>query len=550
MFNFGPSYLANAQEVEERFVRQYLLPLLGYTPATWSDEVLVGSRSGFQRFTARLSPFSSTGQTQYLLLIEAKSPKQRLDGYVSQLHQAMIAENVDHSLLVNGKELRVYRRSGWQIEPIFTCAGEEVAANTESLRALISRQVLMAAANEVDKRGHQSDAPNSTSPTTTGTLNAESTNTNATSATAFRVQHVASPSTPEHLTPEQSTPAQPFIASASGDQTRGNQPQPEEQRSATFAPSQPSTPDTERAAARPETVQPERKTDAMKVIAIYHNKGGVGKTTVTVNLAAALRNRGYRVLLIDLDSQANSTFATGLVKFQFDEDDNLRDNNVYHVLESGDFYSIPEVIRSSNLFHQPEINVLPSHISLIEGQYKLNQIKASQTRLIKKLRDVNDQYDFVLIDTPPSRDIYAQVAIIAANYLIIPSDLKPFANQGLTSVGNFIKEIDEFRESMGRPPIQVLGVLPSKMSTNKFAFEKAFPRQKEKITGHYGFPVMDTVIFERIGLSHAVNQTNAIGDLEIPDPKSIFVYAQNNPSAAQAAAEFDALAEEVLRKVA
>lgn len=61
----------------------------------------------------------------------------------------------------------------------------------------------------------------------------------------------------------------------------------------------------------------------MKTIAIYHNKGGVGKTTTAVNLAAAFQNKGQRVLLIDIDAQANSTFSTGLIKFQFEEDDYL-----------------------------------------------------------------------------------------------------------------------------------------------------------------------------------------------------------------------------------
>jgi len=78
----------------------------------------------------------------------------------------------------------------------------------------------------------------------------------------------------------------------------------------------------------------------------------------------------------------------------------------------------------------PEIDVIPSHINLIEGQYKLNQIAASKTRLVTKLKKW-ENYDIVIIDTPPSRDLYAQVALIAADYLIIPSDLKPFANQGL-----------------------------------------------------------------------------------------------------------------------
>lgn len=287
----------------------------------------------------------------------------------------------------------------------------------------------------------------------------------------------------------------------------------------------------------------------MKVIAIYHNKGGVGKTTVSVNLAAALRKTGYKVLLIDLDSQANSTFAAGLVKFQFDEDDNLRDNNIFHVLRSADFSFIQDVSRRSNFFNTPEVDVVPAHISLIEGQYELNQIKASQTRLIKKLSREEDKYDFVIIDTPPSRDIYAQVAIISSDYLIIPSDLKPFANQGLTSVKSFIKEIDEFRDSLGREPIKILGVLPSKISTNAKSFGKTFPKQKETIIRHYDFPVMDSIIFDRIALSHCLNQTIAVGDLELPDPKSIFDFADKNITANQSAEEFETLAKEVLTKM-
>jgi cellulose biosynthesis protein BcsQ len=97
----------------------------------------------------------------------------------------------------------------------------------------------------------------------------------------------------------------------------------------------------------------------MKTIAIYHNKGGVGKTTTAVNLAAAFQNKGKRVLLIDIDSQANATFSTGLIKFQFEEDDDLINNNISHLVGSGEFNFIPEIVRKSNGFNIPEIDVIP-----------------------------------------------------------------------------------------------------------------------------------------------------------------------------------------------
>lgn len=291
------------------------------------------------------------------------------------------------------------------------------------------------------------------------------------------------------------------------------------------------------------------RNNKMKIIAIYHNKGGVGKTTISVNLAAALSNMGKRVLLVDIDSQANSTFATGLIKFQFEEDDNLKDNNVYHLLESGEFNFISDIVRKSEYFNNPEIDVIPSHITLIEYQEKLTKIAVSRTRLVAKLKRVEKNYDIVIIDTPPSRDLYAEVALIAADHLVIPSDLKPFANQGLPTVKKFINQINEYREVMGKPAINLIGVLASKISTNYRYLQSTFPKQREVITQRYNLPLMDAVIYDRTALSACMNQVINVAELEYPDPKSIFKFAESNTSAQTSAQEFDILAAEVLKSV-
>ncbi len=298
------------------------------------------------------------------------------------------------------------------------------------------------------------------------------------------------------------------------------------------------------------TTNLETKKNSMKTIAIYHHKGGVGKTTVSVNLAAALRKKGKRVLLIDIDAQANASFATGLIKFLFEEDDNLKDNNVFHLIEKSGQPFIPEIVRQSAYFNTPEIDVIPSHITLIGGQDALIKSAASRFRLAKKLLEVQHDYDVVIIDTPPSRDLYAQAALSAADYLIIPSDLKPFSNQGLPNVISFIEEeINEIKEGLGKEPIKLMGILPSKISTNAQYLKYTYPRQRSVVTEHYKLPLMETTISERTALSNCINKTIPVGNLEIPDPKSIMEYAEVDSSANISAGEFELLAEEVLEKM-
>ncbi len=283
----------------------------------------------------------------------------------------------------------------------------------------------------------------------------------------------------------------------------------------------------------------------MKTIALYHNKGGVGKTTVSVNLAAALKNKGKKVLLIDIDAQANSTYATGLAKFLLDEEDDLKEQNVFHLLESSEFTFIPDVARKSRSFNNPEIDVIPSHISLIEKQASLTRFAASRVRLSNKIKKVEEDYDIIIIDAPPSRDLYAEVSLVAADHLIIPSDLKPFANQGLSNVKGLISEVNELRSTIGKDPLNVLGVLPSKILTAKKYLEFTFPKQRSAVTNHHQLPLMESIIYERTALTNCVNNTLTVGGLEYPDPKSIFAFDANSDSTK----EFRNLAAEVLHKI-
>ncbi|MDX2231291.1 MAG: AAA family ATPase [Leptolyngbyaceae cyanobacterium bins.349] len=449
---FDPGQCRNESEVESKFIVHYLLPELGYSPQTWSQEVTFGKfRLDFLAIAANLL----NSHTQLQLVLEAKHPKQNLDRHVRKFRRYLTSLNVRYGILTNGRLLRVYEQSSDDIHLVLQISCSETPHHIQSLRRLIGRESLHISSQNIF-------APDFFS-------NTDSTFSKPTSSTK----------------------------------------------------------------------------EPMKVIAVYHNKGGVGKTTTVINLAAALSKKGKRVLVIDLDSQANTTFATGLIKFHDEASDTIKGSYIFHVLKERDKYPILEVVRKS-CFTSPEFDVIPSHIDLMEHEQEFVQTEQARTRLVKKLQPIKDLYDIVLIDTPPSLNVYARIALIAADYLIIPSDLKPFANEGLRNVGNFVEDINTFREDMGREELKVLGVLPTKLSTNPRFVQYTLPKMEETVASRYGFSLLKSRIFERQDVSKAVERFVEVGDLDIPDPCSIMDHKPDS----QAAEEFEHLANEILHLVA
>jgi len=217
-----------------------------------------------------------------------------------------------------------------------------------------------------------------------------------------------------------------------------------------------------------------------RVIAFANQKGGVAKTTTTLNLGVALAEKGKRVLAVDLDPQGNLTMSQG---WNPDEIDRSMFDVLVHKLP------IPEIVREG------EIDLAVSSIDLAGAELALSSMIGRERALEKALLPVKDSYDFILIDTPPSLGLLTINALVAANGVIVPVQCEYLSLRGLVQLENTLTMI---RENLN-PNVEIQGILPTMFDKRLLHSREAVEILKE----NFGDLVLNTKIRKTVRYAEA-----------------------------------------------